>query len=312
MLLGDQSVVPVLKQIAAGQQGTLAKKPSALARLHALWTLEGLDAIDKATVFTAMKDEDPGLRRAAVWISERYLKNDESVVDRLAELKADPSADVRTQLLLSLHDSPLAKAKTLSSELLEANAASPMLASTQKSLLKNDDVKKYGLRLGRLEAADRSAVLAGANTFKTLCATCHGPDGKGLAIGGSSMVAPPLYGSQRVVGDKEVLIRILLNGLSGPVDEKTYPDVMPSMAANDDEWIASVLSYIRYEFGYTGNFPPSTQPPKPGKPGEVPPEVQKRRSYKPFVQADEVKKVREQTAGRTNAWTLNELERVGQ
>jgi len=37
----------------------------------------------------------------------------------------------------------------------------------------------------------------------------------------------------------------LLYGLQGPVDGKTYPNSMPPMAANDDKWIASVLSYVR-------------------------------------------------------------------
>jgi hypothetical protein len=36
-----------------------------------------------------------------------------------------------------------------------------------------------------------------------------------------------------------------LNGLTGPVDGKTYKDMMPAMGGNDDEWIASVLSYVR-------------------------------------------------------------------
>ncbi|GAB4034346.1 DUF7133 domain-containing protein [Spirosoma jeollabukense] len=310
VILGDQSVVPVLKQIALGQQGSLAKKPSALGRLHALWTLEGLDAIDKDMVFAAMKDEDPQVRRSAIWIGERYVKSDdEQVIDKFRELKDDPNYDVRTQLILSLHTSKSAKAKTLSEEIIGQSATNEMLVSAQKSLLKNDDVKTYGSRLGRLEAADRNSVIAGANTFKTLCATCHGPDGKGLAVGGSSMVAPPLFGSKRIVGDKDVLIRILLHGLSGPVDDKSYPDVMPSMSAQDDAWIASVLSYIRYEFGYTGNFPPSPPPPGP-RPAGIPPEVLKRRSFKPFVKAEEVKKIREETSGRTKAWTLPELEKT--
>ena len=154
-------------------------------------------------------------------------------------------------------------------------------------------------------------VLAGANTFKTLCTGCHGPDGKGLALGGSSMVAPPLFGSKRVVGDKDALIRILLHGLSGPVDEKMYPDVMPAMGANTDEWIASVLSYVRYEFGYTGNFPMPPPPPGPRPAGSVSPQML-RRNFKPFVQPQDVKAVREQTAGRTKAWTLAGLERTGQ
>ncbi len=308
IILGDKSVVPTLKQLVASQSGTLLKKPSALGRLHALWTLEGLDALDKTTLFTAMKDEDPQLRRAAVWISERYVKaNDNEVLASLQPLKTDPSYDVRTQLLLSLHDSNAQTAQSLTNDLLAANASSEMLSSTQKSLLKNDDVKKYGLRLGRLEASERSMVMAGANTFKTLCSTCHGPDGKGMAVGGSSMVAPPLAGSRRVAGDKDVLVKILLQGLSGPVDEKTYPDVMPSMAANNDEWIASVLSYIRYEFGRSVPPPPA----KPTAAGTAQAPV-KRVPFMPFVKADDVKKIREETAGRTKAWTLDELERAGQ
>lgn len=314
VVLGDKSVVPALKQIVLGQPGSLVKQPSALGRLHALWTLEGLDAIDKDLVFTAMKDADPQIRRAAVVISERYIKQDDAdAIASLQALKTDPSYDVRTQLVLSLHASKADKANALASEVIEQSTNNEMLVSAQKSLLKNDAVKTYGLRLGRLEPEDRKMVLAGANTFKTLCASCHGPDGKGLAVGGSSMVAPPLFASKRVVGDKDVLIKILLNGLSGPVDEKTYPDVMPSMAANDDEWIASVLSYIRYEFGYTGNFPPYTPPPGPRPSGSgPPPEIVKRRSYKPFVKAEDVKRIREQTTGRTKAWTLADLEKVGE
>ena len=309
VVLGDQSVVPVLKQMVTGQSG----KTSSLGRLHALWTLEGLDAIDKDMLFSVMKDTDPQLRRAAVWISERYVEqNDNQVIDRFRQLKNDPDYDVRTQLVLSLHQSKSAEATALANEIVEQNAGNELVASARKSLLKNDAVKTYGSRLGRLETADRNRVLAGANTFKTLCATCHGPDGKGLAVGGSSMVAPPLFASKRVVGDKDALIKILLHGLSGPVDDKTYPDVMPAMGANDDEWIASVLSYIRYEFGYTGSFPRYTPPPgsRPAS-ADVPPEVLQRRNFKPFIQPDEVKKIREQTIGRTKSWTLTDLEKVG-
>jgi glucose/arabinose dehydrogenase len=46
---GDRSVVPALKQIAVGKKGPLASTPSPLARLHALWTLEGLEAVDQET-----------------------------------------------------------------------------------------------------------------------------------------------------------------------------------------------------------------------------------------------------------------------
>jgi mono/diheme cytochrome c family protein len=88
-------------------------------------------------------------------------------------------------------------------------------------------------------------VRNGSVIFHQLCATCHGTDGRGVLIGGKDMPAPPLAGSPRVRGDKIMNIQILLNGLKGPIDGKNYPDMMASMAKNDDKWIASVISYIR-------------------------------------------------------------------
>ena len=36
----------------------------------------------------------------------------------------------------------------------------------------------------------------------------------------------------------------LFKGMTGPVDGKEYPDVMPPMGQNDDEYIAAVLTEI--------------------------------------------------------------------
>ena len=70
----DQSVVPALKQIALGDKTSSANSPGPLARIHALWTLEGLNAINKSTLFDAFTDPDAQVRKAAVWISEMYIK----------------------------------------------------------------------------------------------------------------------------------------------------------------------------------------------------------------------------------------------
>lgn len=73
-----------------------------------------------------------------------------------------------------------------------------------------------------------------------------------MVAGSTQMPAPPLVGSPRVKGDKTLVIQLLLNGMRGPLDGKTYRDMMPSMGSNDDKWIASVLSYIRNS-GELGN-----------------------------------------------------------
>jgi mono/diheme cytochrome c family protein len=138
--------------------------------------------------------------------------------------------------------------------------------------------------------------MSGSGIFTSLCVTCHGPGGKGIAVAGtSSLAAPPLPESKRINGDKSLLVKILLHGLSGPIDGKDYPSVMPSLGANSDEWVASVVNYVRYEFGNAGRrFRRPTD------------------TISPFVSPAEVALIRTQTASRTDAWTLDELEKGAQ
>ncbi|MEJ7685008.1 MAG: c-type cytochrome [Segetibacter sp.] len=293
VLRGDKSVVPALKQIALGEQGSLKEKPSALGRLHALWTLDGLEATDKEVILKAMEDEDAQVRKAAVWISESFIKkNDEQVIDKLEKLKGDESYEVRTQLMLSLNYAKADKAKDIVKNILEKNPNNEMLAAVQTSLARNEEIKKFGMKLGSLNVANRKMLLEGANIFRSLCASCHGSDGKGLA----SKIAPPLVGNfRRLIGQKDTTIMILLHGLTGPVNGKTYPVDMPSMGSNNDQWIASVLSYLRYDLGITNRS------------GPMSPEFLSRIMVKP----DEVKKIRAQTVVRNKPWTMAELEKAG-
>jgi mono/diheme cytochrome c family protein len=243
----DKTVVPALKEIATGGQATLSKKPGELARIHALWTLEGMDAMDKPTLIHAFADPDAQVRKTAVWISEMYIKqNDKEILEQLAKMKDDKSADVRIQLSLSLRSFKNEQAQNILKELLAANKNNEMMQfsyTTFTEAQKTTEAEEQ--RTKNLSAADRELVTKGATIYKTLCVNCHGEGGKGIVIGGKEMPAPPLAGSLRVKGDKIMNIQLLLYGLQGPVDGKTYPNSMPPMAANNDKWIASVLSYIR-------------------------------------------------------------------
>ncbi|WP_159467054.1 c-type cytochrome [Dyadobacter sp. 3J3] len=269
----DKSVIPTLK-IMAESQNESVKSTSSLGRLHALWTLEGLGALDSAIVLGALKDKDGEIRKTAIRLTEPYLKKDDQMIAHLASLKTDGSYDVKMQLILSLSYTKSPKAKAIIDEILTASNGNDVLARAQKSIDKNEDVKKFGQRLGRLDASDRTLVLNGAVIYKSLCTACHGVDGKGL----QSKTAPPLVGSPRLGKGKDMALRILLHGLSGPIDGQTYPSEMPAMGDNDDQWIASVLSYVRHEFV---NAPP--------------------------IRPADVKTMREQTNGRTKSWTLSEL-----
>ena len=63
------------------------------------------------------------------------------------------------------------------------------------------------------------------------------------------MMAPALAGSPRVQAHRDYVIKVLLNGLTGPLDGKTYRDVMVPMGTSTDEWVAGVASYVRSSFG---------------------------------------------------------------
>ncbi|MCO6455962.1 MAG: HEAT repeat domain-containing protein, partial [Pirellulaceae bacterium] len=78
----------------------------ALARLHALATLDGLNAIDGPRLELALSDPHAGVRRHAVRVAERHLKDGPRIVARLLELAGDPDAHVRLQLACTLGEVP--------------------------------------------------------------------------------------------------------------------------------------------------------------------------------------------------------------
>ena len=97
---------------------------------------------------------------------------------------------------------------------------------------------------------DEEVALRGAKVFNTYCATCHQRNGQGDA-----QRFPPLAGTDWVVGDKDRLINVVLNGLEGPIEVRgrTYSNPMPQHSFLSDEDIANVLTYIRQSFGNQAN-----------------------------------------------------------
>lgn len=286
VLRGDSFVVPALKRMALGGRTFLETllfrkaPPSPLARIHALWTLDGLNAMEEDILLHAFEDEDPQVRKTAVWISERYLKKDDPrMIRNLRPLVKDTSADVRIQLSLSLRRSTLPEARDMIRELLDNDPTGGVLAASWEKYQEAERKKSLNNKIAGMSDPEKNLILRGAAIFKEFCSTCHGADGRGITAG-KSMIAPPLAGEPRVSGEKEALIKILLHGLSGPIGGKQYPDVMPPVGHQNDEWIASVLSYIRNDLG----------------------------NQAPVVKPEEVNKVRAVTSGRKQPWTWQELE----
>ncbi|MEY4545848.1 MAG: hypothetical protein RL685_2043 [Pseudomonadota bacterium] len=112
--------------------------------------------------------------------------------------------------------------------------------------------------------------------YQAVCSACHQPEGQGIPF-----AFPPLAGSQWLTGDAETPIRIVLLGMSGPVEVNgaTFNLVMPPPLGLDDAKIAEAISYARTSFGNSASA----------------------------VDAELVKKVRESLGARTTPWTASEL-----
>ncbi|MEP1489755.1 MAG: c-type cytochrome [Algibacter sp.] len=238
ILKGDKSIVSDLKDIALNNK-------LALARLHALWTLEGLDAIDKSTLFEALKDEDSRIKQAALRLSEPYLKKDNNqILNAMSALKNDADINTPIQLIRSFGMHKTTETKAVVKEIMEKHPVNDVVSiSGEESLTDVPPAiellkKKYILRRSR----EKKAIIEGYKNFNSICAACHAPDGKGI-----EGLAPPLVGSPRVTGSREVITKILLDGLTGPIDGKEYAGVMVGMKHQDDKWISDVLTYIRVE-----------------------------------------------------------------
>ena len=104
-------VVPALKAMAE-------RHASAEARLHALWTLEGMGALGPTEIAKALHDVEPGVRVNAIKLTELHLAEMPSLADSLMRLGADEDAKVRFQLLCTLGFIDTPEAASLRDELL--------------------------------------------------------------------------------------------------------------------------------------------------------------------------------------------------
>jgi len=251
ILKNDKSVIPKLKELAKENESfwtdLLGDKDYVLQRIHALWTLEGLGITDKTLIQEKYSDVDARVRITAIRLSDEFLKTgDFQLLSHLARLQSDPDINVVNQLALSLRYSVDPRATDILNDISEKYKNNEIIATSVFESLKKDDSKLQKLKdkISNEPLNIKDQILKGYDIYNQQCIACHGPDLKGTQNGDGSLIAPSLIGSTRVKGDKEMLIKILLNGLSGPVDGKDY-GIMLSLGDNDNQWIANVSSYIR-------------------------------------------------------------------
>jgi mono/diheme cytochrome c family protein len=127
---------------------------------------------------------------------------------------------------------------------------------------------------GDRRSAQRLVVteLTPAAAYQKSCAGCHQANGLGVAG-----AFPPLAASPWLLEDRETPIRVVLLGLSGPIEVagKSYSGVMPAFGPTlADREIALALTHARTSFG----------------------------NQAAAITADEVAQVRASLAGRSEPW----------
>ncbi len=91
----DAAAVKPLQQLAR-----VAKRPQ--TRAHALWTLDGLHALNEGLILNALHDPEAGVRAQALRLSDSRLASSAALRAAVVALVDDPSADVRFQLAFTL------------------------------------------------------------------------------------------------------------------------------------------------------------------------------------------------------------------
>ena len=242
--------------------------------IHALYVLEGLNALTFEILSDVIdQSKQPETIAHALGLLERYATPHSAV-----KMKA-----ISTQLLAQNNETiDLYLAFSLNNWLKTNNTFLPILAQIEKkyadkkifqeaivsslegkeeqylntqnptALLKSNlnlaianHLKK---ELNPIYVKEKNVVdnrTRGLQLYRSICATCHGADGKGIQD-----LAPPLKGSEYIDGSMKRLASIILHGLSGPinVNGKLYllNNEMPGLVTNKDISDQDIVDIIRF------------------------------------------------------------------
>ncbi len=126
---GDRRVIPAIRKMAL-------EHPDEFARLHAIWTLEGLGGIDADFVARATKDSSPKIRATAIRVAEPLLA-DAKLGEQILVLAHDSQEEVRRQLVFSLGETKGGVYEKALAEILERDAAKPIFVEAALSGLRD-------------------------------------------------------------------------------------------------------------------------------------------------------------------------------
>ncbi len=124
----DQTAVPLLRKL-------LRESGLPVARLHALWSLHGLQALRNEDLEAALADSDPHLREHAVHLAEPRLETVPALLQKVQALSSDENMRVRFQVALSLGYVQTDQATDALARIARRDAADPWVRAAVLSSL---------------------------------------------------------------------------------------------------------------------------------------------------------------------------------
>ena len=302
-------------QMIPALRSAVQQKENTLFALHALWTLEGLGALQTDEVLGLLNKPAWPLRMEALTAIPSVISKDNyqkfsAAFDQILSKNDTLAAPYLAFLAPWIKKFDQKAATVLLTRIAVAYPQNRFVSDAVVSNLQDDEeefLKELTASLKgndftvskQLQKAIANAKSAAANRnpeilkkqypkgealFTSICQTCHGIDGNGV-----KSLGPPLNQSEWVTGNREKLISIVLFGLTGPVKVNGHvyesPEIsgdMPGIGYDKDmpsEDIAQLLSYIRRSW----------------------------RNNADNVSTDEVVKMRQKLSGRQKAFTEAEL-----
>lgn len=125
--LGQRLLVERQAKEAAESIRTVLRADQRWGAQRALWTLDGLDALDPSDVSKGLQSAHPNVRKDAVRLAERFV-NQADIVELVTNATTDSDASVRTQAVLTLGAVP-------SNELVENKGNSLALPQKQETAI---------------------------------------------------------------------------------------------------------------------------------------------------------------------------------
>jgi len=275
----QNSVISELEMLAQENENE-----NAITAIHALHTLDGLNALSFEFLEKVAATGDPMLSAHALVLLEKYnvaenvkpmaelaknlLNRKESVINLYLATSLGSWAKISKETFLPV----LAKISQMySGNAFYQEAVTSGLKSLEEDFLvlinkpvanrnshklldsllnQTIDNKRQG-KMNSIFVQEPVPVDARTNglvIFRSTCAMCHGNDGDGI-----ENLAPPLKGSQYVEGSTDRLAMIILNGLEGPIHVNgelyKFNASMPNFGNNfTDKEIDDIIKYLHNSF----------------------------------------------------------------